>query len=108
MSVSFVRLMSFLTIASRFQLNLKSWKEMALGKSRKCRLGGATANVFFKLPAAMIDDEVGPHQSFLKLAEISVETYETFFRDMSKMTSDVKRLCQQHPWSDYLLAEGLL
>ena len=102
-----MRLMSFLTIAP-FSVELEELERNGFGKIKKVSSRGTTANVFFKIPAAMIDDEVGPHQSFLKLAEISVETYETFFRDMSKMTSDVKRLCQQHPWSDYLLAEGLL
>ena len=56
----------------------------------------------------MIDEEIGPHKAFLKLADIDIKTYDSFFADMSKLTSDLKRLCQQHPHCDYLLEEGIL
>ena len=52
----------------------------------------AATNVFFKLPAAMIDDKMGPHQAFIILSDTTMETHEKLFRDMSKMTSDVKLL----------------
>ena len=90
-----------------FTVELEELERNGFGKLTKISSRGTTF-IFFKLPGAMIDEEIGPHKAFLKLADIDINTYDSFFADMSKLTSDLKRLCQQHPHCDYLLAEGIL
>ena len=64
--------------------------------------------MFFKVPSDMLDDEVGLHASFLKIACSDIERYKEKFTDISKMTDDMKTVCRrQRPQIEVLLAHDI-
>ena len=72
----------------------------------KCR--GRTTFVFFKLSGDLIDEEIGPQSGYLKTAGIDIHRYDQNLRDISKISDELRRICQQfHPQLE-LLQENLI
>lgn len=90
---------------SLFTVELEGLQRAGFGALKKIR----SSHIFFKLPGGLIDEEIGQHTDFIKLAGQDVANYSAKFADISKLNDEMIDICRQHhPHAEMLVAENIL
>lgn len=88
-----------------FTVELEGLQRAGFGVLKKIR----NSHIFFKLPGGLIDEEIGPHVNFIKLAGQDVANYNAHFCDISQLNDETIAICRQHhPHVELLVAENIL
>ncbi|XP_053398445.1 uncharacterized protein LOC128556786 [Mercenaria mercenaria] len=83
-------------LSDSVKVELEELQRTGFGVLKKVRC----SVLFFKLPGCLIDSEIGPHMSYLKIAGLDVEGYSALVKDMSRMNAELIQICRiYHPQS---------